>query len=172
MECITTVSYSVKINGQIHEYFKPSRGLRQGDPLLPYFFILCAKGLSSIIHAACKTSVIEGIKMSRHCPPLSHLFFADDSFLFEYGTLKESAMYKALINKYCSESGQEVNKMKSSLYFSRNTDLRTKVRISKLLGIQINSKAEKYLWDGINFQRNWCTYFDGLQERIATKASS
>ncbi|XXG74779.1 hypothetical protein AAC387_Pa07g3408 [Persea americana] len=104
IECISTVTYSIKINGQVEGYIKPSRGLRQGDTLSMNLFILCAEGLSSIIHAARNARILEGIKMNCHCPPLSHLFFADDSFMFGRATLEEAVVYEALIEKYCLES--------------------------------------------------------------------
>jgi hypothetical protein len=52
MVCVRTVSYSILINGKPHKHINPTRGLRQGDPLFPYFFLLCAKGLSTIISKA------------------------------------------------------------------------------------------------------------------------
>lgn len=75
MECISTATYSIQINGQTEGCIKPSRGLRQGDPLSPYVFILCAEGLSSIIHSARESHILYGIKMNPHCPTVSHLFF-------------------------------------------------------------------------------------------------
>ena len=52
MECITTVSYSILVNGEPKGLIKPSRGLRQGDPLSPYLFLFYVEGLNAIIRGA------------------------------------------------------------------------------------------------------------------------
>ena len=49
MMCVTTVSYSVKINGKPKGHIVPNRGIKQGDPLSPYLFLLCAEGLSALV---------------------------------------------------------------------------------------------------------------------------
>ena len=82
MSCISSVSYYVLLNGQLVGNIKPSHGLRQGDPLLPYLFLMCAMGLQSLLNKAEVEEHIRGVAIYRNGPKVSQLFFADDSVLF------------------------------------------------------------------------------------------
>ena len=74
-ECISSVSYSILINGEPHGNIQPSRGLRQGDPLSPYLFLLCAEGLHSLIKKAESNGDMQGVSLCRGGPKITHLFF-------------------------------------------------------------------------------------------------
>ena len=67
----------------------PSRGLRQGDPLSPSLFLLCAEGLSAILHEAARNHSLSGISISCNYPKITHLFFADDRILFCKANIEE-----------------------------------------------------------------------------------
>ena len=75
MECIRTVSYSLVINGKLSPKFSPIRGIRQGDPLSPYLFLFVVDVLSRLILKSAQAKVVVGLKLSRLCPELTHLFF-------------------------------------------------------------------------------------------------
>lgn len=61
MSCVSTVSYSILINGKSGDHFLPSRGLRQGDPLSLYLFLVCAEGMSTLIQSAENKGDIHGL---------------------------------------------------------------------------------------------------------------
>jgi hypothetical protein len=81
MECIRSVKYKVRYNDQETNGFSPSRGLRQGDPLSPYLFLLCAEDLSSLLAHKEEVRGIEGVRVCTNAPLVSHLLFVDDSLL-------------------------------------------------------------------------------------------
>ena len=81
MKCVTTVTYRVKVNGEYTHQFVPQRGLRQGDPLSPYLFILFVEGLSALFKRAEVNGELEGIRVCPGAPHVSHLFFADDTLV-------------------------------------------------------------------------------------------
>ena len=120
MMCVSSVSYKVIRNGVEVGPIVPSRGLRQGDPLSPYFFIICAEGLSSLIRNHERARLIHGVKVARKAPAVSHLFFADDRFLFFKAHHNEARIMKSLLAVYGVASGQKVNLNKSSISFSAN----------------------------------------------------
>ncbi|XP_019172447.1 PREDICTED: uncharacterized protein LOC109167833 [Ipomoea nil] len=121
MMCVTTVSYNILINGTVGGVVVPTRGLRQGDPLSPYLFIICAEGLSLILQQAQSLGVIHGCRVARGAPPVSHLFFADDSLLFFKANVQEVSAVKQCLEHYEKLSGQSINYHKSSICFSKNT---------------------------------------------------
>ena len=89
MECITSVSYSILINGEPTSVIHPSRGIRQGDLLSPYLFLLCTEGLHSLLHQAKVVGHIHGVSICKNGPRITHLFFADDSLIFCRASMQE-----------------------------------------------------------------------------------
>ena len=89
MQCISSVTYAIRINGKPSGQIFPFRGLRQGDSLSPYLFLICAEGLSALIKKASVDGLLGGISLCRRGPSLSRLFFADDSLIFCKATLRE-----------------------------------------------------------------------------------
>ena len=82
MECISTVSYSFLINDSVLGRVVPQRGIRQGDPLPPYIFILCSEVLSGLCAKAQRDGCLAGVKVATNCPRINHLPFADDNMFF------------------------------------------------------------------------------------------
>ena len=68
MKCVRSVTYSVVINVQQYGHIKPFRGIRQGDPLSLYLFLLCAEGLSSLLKKAKDENMIKGVSAARNGP--------------------------------------------------------------------------------------------------------
>jgi hypothetical protein len=82
MNCVSTVRYTVRFNGVPSHSFSPSRGLQHGDPLSAYLFLLVADSVSSLLRHYESLGQIEGVKICRHAPSITHLLFVDDSLLF------------------------------------------------------------------------------------------
>ena len=108
-QCLSTVHYSVLLNGGKCPSFTPSRGLRQGDPLSPYFFILGSEVLMRLISREVDHGQLTALKVSSSAPPISKLCYADDVILFSKAKMSELSSLKACLEKYCSWSGQKVN---------------------------------------------------------------
>ena len=145
MECITTISYSILINGEPSHTIHPSRGLRQRDPLSPYIFLLCTEGLHGLLTRAAASGDIRGISICRNEPRLTHLFFADNSLLFCRASIQECMHIQALLSTYEEASRQKLNRDKTTLFFSKITDTEIQDSIKDLLGVLEIKQYEKYL---------------------------
>jgi exonuclease III/ribonuclease HI len=169
MRCISSVSYQLLINGQPSSSFSPERGLRQGDPLSPYLFILCADVLSGLLHKAVSLKEIHGIKVARTAPLLSHLLFADDSLLFTRANTHEANKILSILATYQQASGQVVNLDKTEASFSRNVPNEDKHMICNMMGVKAVEAQSRYLGFPIPFGRSKKVVFSFVMDRIWKK---
>ena len=145
MSCIATTSISVLVNGGALQSFEPSRGIRQGDPLSPYIFILCMEYLGHLIKQKCVDGVWTPLKASKNNVGILHLLFVDDILLF--GKV-DPAAYEAILEvlgKFYAESGQKISFEKSRVYFSPNVSKILKEEVCDKLGIRVMHDIGKYL---------------------------
>lgn len=88
------------VNGEARGNIVPTRGSRQKDPLSPYMFLLCSKGLNGLIHHAINEGKINGYSLCRGGPKFSHLFFAYDSLLFCHAKVEEVKSIQDFLKVY------------------------------------------------------------------------
>ena len=83
--CIKTVRFSILVNGETVGFFLSERGLRQGDSLSPFLFILAMEGYNSMTRVATQNNWLKGFKV-RNCSgremQICHLLYADDTIIF------------------------------------------------------------------------------------------
>lgn len=145
MECVRSPTFSFVINGEPRGKVYPSRGLIQGDPISPYLFLLCADVFSNMLIKAANQGSNQGYKVCADAPPVSHLFFADDSLIFckaEEGQVH--AMLK-IIKDYEYASGQRLNKQKTTVSYSKGVQPNVRQRITSLLNVKEVAHQDKYL---------------------------
>ncbi|XP_074271638.1 uncharacterized protein LOC141595569 [Silene latifolia] len=145
MHCVSSVSFSVLVNGTPTDVFRPERVLRQGDPLSPYLFILCDEVLSGLMRKAVENGSLHGISIAPSTPSVSHLLFADDSIFFAKANLMEANHVKRILSDYELASGQVVNFDKTTTSFSRGTRERDRRDVANCLGIQVVDVQKRYL---------------------------
>uniref|UniRef100_A0A803PJ09 Reverse transcriptase domain-containing protein n=1 Tax=Cannabis sativa TaxID=3483 RepID=A0A803PJ09_CANSA len=166
MKCVTLARYIVTHGGREMGPISPSRGIRQGDPLSPYLFILCAEGLTTLIHRFEERGLLHGCNVANGVPRISHMLFADDSYLYCKATSPEATRIQEVLGKFEAASGQKVNFSKSSIFFSTNTVLATRMDISNFLGMTIAGENSLSLGLPSTISRNKSAVLGFLKERV------
>lgn len=119
-QCTRTISFQMQVNEELTESFQPKRGLRQGDPLSPYLFIICQNVLSCMIAKAEEAGWLKGVKISRNNVPINHMLFADDNYMFFEANVQKCKKVRNLLNRFCRISGMNINHSKYELLISPN----------------------------------------------------
>lgn len=169
MQCISTTTLCVKMNGDYLPSFHPTRGLRQGDPLSPYLFIIVANLLSLLIKNALDMGLLKGIKLNQWCPTLSHLLFADDAVFFLTGSLMECQNLSNILNQYSLATGQAINRNKSGIFFSPSCPMSLQNNLASELRVPILQRCGKYLGIPTDWGRSKRDMFSWILTRIQLK---
>nr|XP_009591417.1 uncharacterized protein LOC104088448 [Nicotiana tomentosiformis] len=111
---VSNIWYSININGTRSDFFNSSRGLRQGDPLCPSLFVICAERLSRLMNKLLENADFRPYTVDKHSPMITHLSYADDTILFTSRNLESIRLMMLNLKIYEETSGQLINKEKSS----------------------------------------------------------
>ncbi|KAL5581448.1 hypothetical protein UlMin_013890 [Ulmus minor] len=166
MRCISSVSYSFLINGEVQGSLKPSKGIRQGDPLSPYLFVICAHGLLELLINSEKRKLFRGVRISPSAHSISHLFFADDNLIFYRAKTSECEKIRQCLMCYSEASGQLINYKKSALTFSPNAARSVVGDICTLFGISLVDGHNLYLGLPTFSMRNKIIQFGYIRDRV------
>lgn len=169
METVCTTTYSVLINREARGYVTPTRGIKQGDSLSPYLFLFCVEGLLAMIRKVEETRNLQGVLFSNGRVCLSHLLFADDSFIFCQATMEECQRLLAILEQYEAALGQAINRQKTTLFISRNTRKDVKQNIRNMMGAKIMEDCEKYLGFPMASRKSKVNTFKDLQEKTTRR---
>ncbi|XP_074352348.1 uncharacterized protein LOC141691513 [Apium graveolens] len=156
---LISVDYTIIHGERERGSIKPSRGLRQGDHLSPYLFIICVEGLTRLIRQYETTKLLHGIKICRKSPLISHLLFADDSYVYCKAELEDARKVLELLSIYEKASGQRVNRGKSTVFCSANVIPYNKEELCQVLQIPEADNSSKYLGLPNMLGRNKTTIF-------------
>ena len=145
MACVSSVHFQILHDGKEIDPIIPQRGLRQGDPLSPYLFIICAEALSSLIKSREAAGHIHDCQIARGDLSISHLFFANNNFIFFRANEAKSYIIRHILLVYGEASEQRVNWNKSSISFSHNVNPMQQDTICSIMKVQGIVDHDKYL---------------------------
>ncbi|KAL9668951.1 hypothetical protein QQ045_006492 [Rhodiola kirilowii] len=169
MACVKTVSYKIKINGSISERIIPSRGLRQGDPISPYLFIICQEWLSLRLVIEQERSNLKGVTIGRDVPPINHLLFADDCLLFLKADFHNLSVLKKVLEVYGRASGQQVNAQKSEICPGKNIDPIMQRLLGEYMEMKVADIHKKYLGLPLVVGRSKSEVFRWIEDNMVSK---
>jgi hypothetical protein len=171
MMCVKSANFAILVNGTLTGRIYPSRGIRQGDPISPYLFLLCAEALSTLLTRADTSGDLTGVPTSKRGPRLNHLFFADDSLLFCKATTYHWRKLTALLQSYERASGQRLNQAKTSIFFSRNTTTAIKEEILREADLPSSQRYDTYLGLPALVGKSRNQAFKSIKERVWKRLS-
>ncbi|KAL2223864.1 UNVERIFIED_CONTAM: hypothetical protein Sindi_2961400 [Sesamum indicum] len=167
-ECISSPSFSVGMNGKPHGYFAGARGLRQGDPLSPYLFVLVMEAL----HMGMLQLIEQDMNFAFHwkCDDIRifQLGFADDLLLFCRAKTESVRVFKSGLDRFADWSGLRLKVEKSHIIISRSAQ-NVREELLAVLGFQEGHLPMRYLGLPLISSRLSIADFQPLLSKIDTR---
>lgn len=168
--CICTTNFTVSYNGEVNGYFKGTRGLRQGDPLSPYLFVIALNNLSFMLKQAAQERKFN-YHLNCASTKMTHLCFADDLLIFIDGTLDSVQAVLQVLKDFEKRSGLAVSVHKTSFFASGLTPSETDL-VQFSTGMPLGSLPVRYLGVPLCTKKLTLLNCEGLLQQIKAKFSS
>ncbi|KAG7588721.1 Reverse transcriptase domain [Arabidopsis suecica] len=168
-QCISTASFSVSVNGSTGGFFKSTKGLRQGDPLSPYLFVLAMEVFSNLLKSRFDAGYIHYHPKTSDLS-ISHLMFADDVMVFFDGGSSSLHGISETLDDFASWSGLQVNKDKTTLYLA-GTDSLEALAIARY-GFPLGTLPVRYLGLPLMSRKLKISEYEPLMEKVAKRFRS
>ncbi|KAJ9700381.1 hypothetical protein PVL29_005939 [Vitis rotundifolia] len=165
--CISTATYSVLANGTPASFFNSSRGLRQGDPLSPYLFVIRMEALRRLIFRAVREGYLSGCKIKRRSGDevlVSHLLFANDTLVFREASQDQMAYLSWLLMWFEAISGLRINLDKSEI--SPVGRVENLEGLALEFGCKVGRLPTSYLGLPLGAYHKFVVIWDGVEEKF------
>ncbi|RVX19454.1 LINE-1 reverse transcriptase-like [Vitis vinifera] len=166
--CISSAKFSVLVNGVPAGFFPSSKGLRQGDPLSPYLFVLGMEVLDALIRRAVAGGYLSGCSIEgdrRHNLKISHLFFADDTIVFCEANKEHLTYLSWILLWFEAASGLRINLDKSEIIPVGVVEEIEEMAVE--LGCRVGSLPSHYLGLPLGAPNKATSVWDGVEEKHA-----
>jgi hypothetical protein len=169
MNLISSTFFSILVNGVPFQPFSPSRGIRQGDPLSPLFFVIMAEGLGRYIKASIQNGSLHGLPLHGLQPVASHGQFVDDTLLMNTPTVQETTKISSILFDFSEASGTTFNLAKSQLLFF-NTPVAIQQHLSQIMNTLVFTLPSCYLglplYDSATRNISWDSLLLSITNRL------
>jgi len=168
--CLESTTVSVLVNGSPTKKFKPTRGLRQGDPMAPFLFLIVAQGLAGLVKQATRKNLLSGIKVWDKKVEVNLLQFADDTLFVCESNVQNIMSIKAILRCFELSSGLRVNFFKSKIGAIEVDRYEVKM-YSEILHCNLMDIPFTYLGLPIGGNPSRCSFWEPVLSKIRKKLS-
>ena len=168
--CLESATISVLVNGSPTKEFKPSRGLRQGDPIAPFLFLVVAQGLAGLVKQATRKKLFTGLKVGHKKVDVNLLQFADDTLFVCESNIQNIKCIKAMLRCFELSSGLRVNFHKSKIGAIGVDRYEVKMYLN-ILHCSIMEIPFTYLSLPIGGNQSRCSFWEPVLAKIRKKLS-
>ncbi|GJZ62103.1 putative RNA-directed DNA polymerase, eukaryota, reverse transcriptase zinc-binding domain protein [Tanacetum coccineum] len=169
--CLHNARSSILVNGSPTKEFKLFKGLRQGDPLSPFLFILAMEGLHSLTCKSEELGLIKGASVGRDNMSISHLMYADDVIFFGEWSWVNTQNLISMLHCFFLISGLKINVDKSNVLGVGVSDVETSL-MARFIGCGVSKVPFKYLWVPVGCNMNRYVNWDVITQIFSSKHSS
>lgn len=117
MNMTSSAFFSILLNGAPTNTFRPTQGIRQGDPLSPLLFILMETGLSRLIKVMTESDEMKGLNPHNGSDKQMRQQFVDDTMLMGHPSVQEARVFRKCLSNFLKASGLEIKSEKSQVFF-------------------------------------------------------